>query len=146
MATPQASDEADIRRRIDTLIAAIRAADLDGAMAIYAPDIESFDLDPPLRFKGADAKRKRWEHVFSMFQHPLSYQNRDLTITVGEDIAFAHSLNQMSGTFKNGHRSAFWLRWTGCFRKIDGNWLIVHEQASVPVDPASAKAVMDLEP
>jgi hypothetical protein len=33
-----------------------------------------------------------------------------------------------------------------CFHKIDGRWLIVHLQASVPVDLASGKAVVDLKP
>lgn len=31
-------------------------------------------------------------------------------------------------------------------RKINGKWLIVHEQLSVPVDLASGKAMMDLKP
>jgi ketosteroid isomerase-like protein len=39
-----------------------------------------------------------------------------------------------------------WLRWTACFRKIDGNWLIVHDQVSVPVDPESGRALLNLEP
>jgi hypothetical protein len=34
MATPRAMDEADIRRRIDTGMKAIRAIDLEGVMAL----------------------------------------------------------------------------------------------------------------
>ncbi len=37
MATPHAVDEAAVRQRIDTLAEAIRAMDLDGMKAIYAP-------------------------------------------------------------------------------------------------------------
>ncbi len=33
-----------------------------------------------------------------------------------------------------------------CFRKIDGQWLIVHHQASVPFHVESGKAALDLEP
>ena len=61
-------------------------------------------------------------------------------------LAFGHSLNRISGMLKNGKRSDYWLRWTTCFRKIDGSWLIVHHQASVPLDVESGKALRNLEP
>ena len=34
----------------------------------------------------------------------------------------------------------------GLFRKIDGNWLIVHDQVSVPIDIESGKALLNLQP
>jgi ketosteroid isomerase-like protein len=139
-------DEADIRQRIDKWAEAIRAMDLEGVMSIYAPEIVSFDLDPPLQYVGAEAKRERWLNVFATYQRPLSYEVRDLTMTLGDDLAFGHSLNRVSGILKNGNRTGFWLRWTTCFRKIDGTWLIAHEQLSVPIDPQSGRAVLNLEP
>jgi uncharacterized protein (TIGR02246 family) len=146
LATQRAIDEADIRRRIDTLVAAIRAMDLEAVKSIYAPDIVSFDIVPPLQHRGAGAQWKNWEDVFTTYQPPLEYEVRDLTLTVGEEIAFGHSLNHISGTLKNGNKTDVWLRWTTCFRKVDGAWLIVHHQASVPVDFASGRAMLDLKP
>jgi ketosteroid isomerase-like protein len=140
------TDEADIRWRIDNGVKAIRAMDLEGVMALYAPDIVSFDIGPPLRHLGAEAKRKNWVDVFAAYQPPLGYEMRDLTITVGDDVAFGHSLNRISGTLQNGHRNEVWLRWTACFRKIDGTWLIAHDQVSVPVEFASGRALLDLAP
>jgi ketosteroid isomerase-like protein len=146
MATQYAVDEADIRQRIDRLVEAIRAMDLEGVKSIYAPDIVSFDIVPPLQHVRAEAQSKNWADVFTTYQRPLGYEIHDLTITVGDDVAFGHSLNRISGTLKNGNRADFWLRWTSCFRKIDGNWLIVHHQASVPVDFESGRALLNLEP
>jgi uncharacterized protein (TIGR02246 family) len=146
MATQHAIDEADIRQRIDKLAEAIRAMDLEGVMSIYSPDLLSFDIVPPLQHVGAEAKRKNWVDAFAMYQPPLGYETRDLTITLSNDVAFGHSLNRISGTLKNGNRSDFWLRSTTCFRKIDGNWLIVHDQASVPLDLESGRALLNLEP
>jgi uncharacterized protein (TIGR02246 family) len=146
MTTQRATDEADIRRRIDTGVQAIRAMDLEGVMALYAPDVVSFDIGAPLRHVGAEAKRKNWVDVFATYQRPLGYEMRDLTITVGDDVAFGHSLNRISGTLRNGHRSEVWLRWTACFRKIDGTWRIAHDQVSVPVDFESGRALLGLEP
>ena len=125
MGTRHAIDEADIRRRVEAGVAAVRALDLEGIMALYAPDIVSFDIGSPLRSVGADAKRKAWVEAFAMYQRPLGYEVRDLSITVGDDVAFGRSVNRISGTLKNGDTTDFWLRWTMCWRKIDGNWLIV---------------------
>jgi uncharacterized protein (TIGR02246 family) len=146
MATQHASDEAHIRQRIDQLREALRAMDLDGVMSIYAPDIVSFDIVPPLQHVGAEAKKKNWADAFAMYQRPLEYEIRDLTITIGADVAFGHSLNRINGTLKNGNRTGFWLRWTACFRKIDGNWLIAHDQISVPLDFESGRALLNLAP
>lgn len=146
MAIPRTADEANIRRRIDRWLEALRAMDLEGVMAIYAPDIVSFDIAPPLRRVGAEAKEKNWMDAFAVYQRPLGYEMRDLTLAVGDEVAFAHSLNRVSGTLKNGNRADFWLRWTACFRKIDGDWLVAHDQVSVPFDPETGKASLNLEP
>jgi ketosteroid isomerase-like protein len=141
-----AIDEADIRQRIHRLAESIRAMDIEGAMSIYAPDVVSFDIVPPLQHVGAAAQRRNWVEAFAMHQRPLGYEIRELTITVGDGVAFGHSLNRISGTLKNGNRTDFWLRWTTCFRKIDGNWLITHHQVSVPLDLESGRALLNLEP
>jgi ketosteroid isomerase-like protein len=140
------AEEADIRRRLDTLVSAVRSMDLESLKPMYAPDIVSFDIEPPLRHLGAEAKWRNWTKVFTIYQRPLGYEIRDLTITVSDDVAFAHTLARISGTLKNGSRRDYWVRWTSCLRKIDGNWLIAHDQISVPVDFASGRALLDLEP
>ena len=146
MATQHAIDETDIRQRIDRLAESIRTMDLEGVMPIYAPNVVSFDVVPPLQHLGAEAQRRNWVEAFSMYQRPLGYEIRDLTITVGDEVAFGHSLNRISGTLKNGDRADFWLRWTTRFRKIDGNWLITHHQVSVPLDLESGRALLNLKP
>src|SRR5215471_7929686 len=128
------NDEAEIKRVIEGGVEALRARDIDGIMSMYAPDLVSFDIVPPLRYLGTDAYRKRWEETFSSFQGPIGYEIADLSITVGDDVAFGHSLNRISGTLTTGQQTDLWLRWTVCFRKINGQWLIVHTQVSVPVD------------
>jgi ketosteroid isomerase-like protein len=146
---PQAElvpDEAEVKRRIEQLVDAIRAMDLEGVKPIYAPDIVSFDIEPPLRHLGAQAKWKNWEKVFTIYQQPLGYEIHDLTIAVDGDVAYGYSLARLSGTMKNGTRSGYWVRWTTCLRRIDGRWLIAHDQISVPVDFASGRALLDLQP
>jgi ketosteroid isomerase-like protein len=146
MAKQDAIGETDIRQRIEEHAEAIRALDFARVMSIYTPDIVSFDLDGALQYVGTEEKSKPWRNVFAIYQRPLGYEVRDLTLTVGDNIAFGHSLNRISGVLKNGNRNDFWLRWTMCFRRIDGTWLIAHEQVSVPIDPGSGKALLNLRP
>ena len=49
-----------IRKRVEDLAKAIGAKDIDRVMALYARDLVSFDLTPPLRRFGADEKRRAW--------------------------------------------------------------------------------------
>ncbi len=140
------NDETAIKRVIEGGVNAVRNKDIGGVMSLYAPEVVSFDIVPPLRYVGADAFRNVWEEVFSSFQGPIGYEIHDLNIAVGDDVAFAHSLNRLSGTMNNGQKTDLWVRSTACFRKINGKWLIVHTQVSVPVDLEHGKAVLDLKP
>src|SRR5215470_14251229 len=88
---------------------------------------------PPLHYVGADAMRKRWEEVCSSLPGPVGYEIADLSITVGEDMAFTHSFNRTSAPLPTGQQIGTWVRWTACWRKIGGQWLLVHDQVSVPV-------------
>ena len=140
------NDEAEIKRAIEGYVEALRARDIDGVMSIYAPELVSFDIVPPLQYVGADAYRKQWEGVFSLVPGPIDYEIADLSITVGDDVAFTHSFNRVSGTMNTGQKIGSWLRWTACWRRVNGKWLIVHMQASVPVDLQTGRAVLDLKP
>jgi len=139
-------NEAEVRALVDGLATAIRARDIDGVMAVYSPDLVAFDIVPPLQYVGAASFRKVWQEVFALYQDPIQYEVRDLTITAGDDVAFSHSLNRINGAMKNGRQAGLWLRWTAGYRKIHGRWVIVHLQASVPVDMANGKPALDLVP
>ena len=150
MAKPDSADEADIRRLIANMAEAIRAADIEGLRARFAPDVVSFDVGPQLQSVGAAAKIQNWVAAFTMLGPPRDYEIRDLTITVAGDVAFAHSFNRISGTVKspngNANRVGPWVRYTGVFRKIQGAWVIVHDHVSAPLDFASGRALLNLEP
>jgi uncharacterized protein (TIGR02246 family) len=135
-----------IRQRIDEVVAALRARDIDRVMSFYAPDLVSFDLTPPLRYAGADNKRRAWKEVFAAYPERFDYEVRDLSVTAQGDLAFVHSVNHVSGTLASGHTTDLWLRWTACLRRIDGVWLVVHDHVSVPADLADGRAAVDLRP
>jgi ketosteroid isomerase-like protein len=138
--------EALIRQRVEEAVKAIRSRNIDAVMAIYSPDIVSYDIGPPLRYAGAEGKRQAWEEVFDAYTGPIAYEVRDLKVTAEGEVAFVCSVNYVHGTLSNGHVTDLWLRWTACFRRIDGAWLIVHDHVSVPADLVHGQAVLNLTP
>ena len=77
---------------------------------------------------------------------PVAYEVRDLNITTDGELAFVQSLNHVKGTLASGHITDLWVRWTACFRRIDGVWLVVHDHVSVPADLEHGQAVLNLTP
>jgi ketosteroid isomerase-like protein len=69
-----------------------------------------------------------------------------LNVTTDGELAFVHSVNHVKTTLTSGHITDVWLRWTACFRRIDGVWLVVHDHVSVPADLEHGRAVLNLTP
>jgi len=146
MTTNKTSDKDQILEMLEDWAKKFRARDLDGIMSIYAPDIVSYDAIAQLQFRGLDVYRKHWEFCLSLSQGPITFEMRDPDITVGNNVAFLHSLNRCGGTDENGEEKASWMRGTICLEKIDGKWKVVHEHYSAPFDLESGKALFDLKP
>jgi ketosteroid isomerase-like protein len=82
----QVIDESEIKQQMENHVKALCDMDLDGTMTIYDPGILSFDVEGT--YLGTEAKRKAWTNVFFVMEPSLNYEIRDLTITVGGDVAF----------------------------------------------------------
>ncbi|KHK97864.1 ketosteroid isomerase [Microbacterium mangrovi] len=135
-----------MRRRIERIAELLHAKDLDALALCYSEDVVSFDVEPPLAHRGRAAKMRNWEKVFAAFDE-VTYEVRDLTVAAGGDVAFAHAFGRLGGTLGNGTAvTGMWVRATFCMRLIEGEWLIVHDQASVPFDLSTGKGVTNLEP
>jgi ketosteroid isomerase-like protein len=121
--------EALIRQRVEDWLKALNAKDIDGVMSLFAPNLVSFDIVPPLRYVGAENKRRAWQEAFAAYTGP-----------------FAYELHDFNATQPSGQITDFWLRWTACLRRIDGVWLVVHDHVSVPADLEHGHAVLNLTP
>jgi uncharacterized protein (TIGR02246 family) len=140
------NSEGEIRELIDHFANAFRAKDVDGIMSFFAPDIVSFDILPPLAAAGAGVFVKHWEKFFESHQGPIHVEFPDVSIAAGDDVAFSYCVHRIKGTLKSGQHTDWWLRWTACYRKFNGKWLIVHEHVSVPADLGTGNALLDLKP
>jgi PhnB protein len=140
------TEDARINERIDAWARDLRAKDVDGVLSHYTPDAVTFDLAPPLQH-GRDAVKQGLQEWFPTWRGPIGYEIRDLRITVGDRVAFAHSLNHLTGTRTDGEATDVWFRATVCLRRLDGEWRVAHEHASVPFYmDGSFRAAVDLRP
>ena|SRR5215218_6234603 len=138
--------EADIQHRVADYAKAISAKDIDAVMSFFAPDVVSFDIAiKTLRYVGADRKRREWQQAFTVYRS-IAYDVRDLNVTMDGELAVVHAVNHVKGTLAGGEVTDLWVRWTACFRRIDGIWLVVHDHVSVPVDLENGQAVLNLTP
>ena len=144
--TNEADDETEIRALINATVKACRDKDASALTANYAPDVLAFDLINPLQYTGADAVGQRADEWFSSWHGAFDYELHDLTVAMGDETAFCHSLNHVNGTKTDGQKVDMWWRATLCFRKLDGKWMVTHLHSSVPFDMETGKASLSIIP
>jgi ketosteroid isomerase-like protein len=143
MSTPVSGEpERHIRSLIDAWVEALRAKDVTGRTAHYADDVLIFDVINPIQHVGLDALKQRLAQWFSTFDGPIDSDVRDLQIAAGDQVAFCHSLQRFRGSLKNGGTLDMLVRDTTCLRKIGDRWVVTHEHASTPFDPATGLALV----
>jgi ketosteroid isomerase-like protein len=91
-----------------------------------------FDVPLPFESKGIKAYRKTWDLFFSMQPGPIAFNIQRMDIVAGADVAFAAALMQCQEEGKNGELTKLNFRLTVGLRKIEGQWMILHEHHSVP--------------
>jgi uncharacterized protein (TIGR02246 family) len=142
------ADEAKIKALEDKFATAFNAKDVDAIMKVYVPDesLVVFDVVPPRQYVGAKAYRKDWQDLFAGFPGPLKFDISDLKIVAVGALGYSHSIQHLAGTDTKGQPVDLTVRVTDVYRKIKGNWLIVHEHVSVPVDLDAGKPDLASKP
>ena len=81
-----------------------------------------------------------------LFKGVPKFEITDLGVTVEGNLGFSHSIQRVAGTSTNGQPIDITVRVTDGYRKIGGDWLIVLEHVSVPVDLATGKPDLSSKP
>jgi PhnB protein len=136
---------AEIDQTIEGWARALRAKDAAVVISYGTEDYVLFSLAPPLQVETREPKGL--EAWFATWVGPIGYERHQVTIAAGPDLAFAHSLNRMTGIKTDGAKPDLWFRQTLCLRKVDGRWKIAHQHDSVPFHmDGSFRAAVDLRP
>ena len=121
--------EHQIRMLVEAWADAVRRHDMPGILADREPDIVMFDLPPPLQSKGIAAYRETWDLFFKYHKPSQAFDVEELTITVGDDVAFVFAVMRCGAGSTPG---GFLFRLTVGLRRIDGEWRVTHEHHSIP--------------
>lgn len=130
--TKHAKNEAAIRDLVENWASAVRRKDLDTILLNHSPNMLMFDVPPPLESKGLDAYKKTWELFFSWAHDPVVYDIREMSVTASDDVAFVTALMRCAGTEVSGQDIDLDFRLTIGLRKIDNQWIVMHEHHSIP--------------
>jgi uncharacterized protein (TIGR02246 family) len=135
------ADTARIRALELRLAAAFSDRNVDAIMKAYIPDetLFVFDVIPPRQYVGAKAFRADLEEFLAVTKGPLKYEVTDLAVTAVGSIAYSHSIQHIVANDTKGNPIDLTTRVTDVYRKIKGNWVIVQEHISVPVDLDTGK-------
>lgn len=127
--------ESEVRARLDALADAIRNLELEAILAFYSPDIRAFDCHTLMQMQGLVEYRAHWESCLPHMRGPMTFDILQLDVEAGGDMAFCHYLVNCGCTGTDGEYHGGVLRATACFRKVDGEWVVVHDHISAPFDP-----------
>jgi ketosteroid isomerase-like protein len=127
------SEEAKVRALLEAWASAVRGSDLDAVVAHHSADVVYFDVPPPVQVRGISAYRDSWPAFFEHIGGSGQFELSELTVTAGDDVAFAHAILLVRGASdtKLGR-----VRLSVGLRKIDDQWTIVHEHHSAPYEAA----------
>ncbi len=121
-------DETAVRDLVRRWVGAVHAGDLDGVLADHTEDIVMFDVPPPDDgVRGIDAYRETWPPFFTWQAQGALFEIVELTVTAGEDVAFAWALLRCGMPDEIGEQR---LRLTLGLRRAAGRWVVAHEHHS----------------
>jgi ketosteroid isomerase-like protein len=122
----------------------IDATSTDQVMKYYdKSDIDLFDFVPPLQYKGETAVHQDLDNFFN---NAKDVQGKFVELHVVTDgkLGVAYSIQHFTWKDKDGKTQEATLRVDDDYRKIDGEWKLFHSQVSVPVNPQTGQAQMNL--
>lgn len=141
------NDEEQIHALRAEWLEAAQSRDLDRIMETYypGPDYLAYDVMPPFIFEGRDTFRAHWKNFFEMFDADPAFERADTRIHCSGDVAFSTGLTRFTGSI-DGKAFDIWTRETLGYRKFEGNWRIIHDHVSVPIDLNTGIGVTDYKP
>jgi len=141
-AASNAKDEKAIRGVENKIIS---ATSTDEVMKYYDQnDIDLYDFVPPLQYEGATAVHGDLDNFFNNAKDVKGEFVQLVVVTDGK-LGMARSIQHFTWNDKDGKAQEATLRVTDVFHKVDGKWKVIHSHVSVPVDPKTGQAQMNLK-
>jgi ketosteroid isomerase-like protein len=120
------------------------ATSSDEAMKyIDQKDIDVYDIHSPLQYKGGSAVHGDLDDFFNNATD-IKGNFVELNVVTDSKLAVAYSIQHFTWKTKDGKPMQGTFRVTDVYHKVDGQWKVFHTHASVPIDPKTGQAQMNL--
>ncbi|MBF0235015.1 MAG: nuclear transport factor 2 family protein [Desulfamplus sp.] len=126
--------DSEVRTVLEEWAAATRQGRRDEVLKNHSAKLVIFDVLPPMKYESAESYRRSWDEWQPDTQGEAVFDLENLTITAGNDIAFAHSFIRCGGTLPDGRTFQDLVRATFCLRKVNGSWVVEHQHVSKPYE------------
>jgi len=150
--SPASNATLEIYASLDRLVNAVNTNDLNGIMKYYVSDnvpeetLVVFDGIPPRQYVGAAAFRQDWANFLATYPAGVHAEVSGWKSESEGNLAYGRFFFSVTGIAKDGNPLNFTLRITDVYKKINGNWLAIHEHASWPVNLATLIADLSSAP
>ena len=125
-------DSAEVAWLVSKRAAAIRSRDAEYLASRYAPGALTFGAAPPLSAFAGEAHRVDWLRAwFDRFRGRIEHRVLELTVSVGDDLAFCHSRDVLSVRTGHGRRREVRFETTLGLVRVGGVWLVESERVAV---------------
>ncbi len=137
-----------VQAALERYAAAVRAKDVEAFVALYAADVHVFDMWGRWSLRGIQAWREMAHGWFaSLGEEYVVVGFEDVEAVAADDLAIGHATATYTAYSAEGTRlRSLDNRITLALRRRDGDWRIVHEHTSAPIEHASLKAVLRRPP
>lgn len=135
--------ERELRELLEHWLQASSRKDIEGTMAAIAEDCLNFEHQTPIQYAGKEAIRKSCQEGFDAQPDGWELSMPGSKVIVSGDLAVQYGLNRMAGKQDGKITAELWSRGTRVFRKIDGQWKMIHQHLSFPYDPATGQVAMN---
>lgn len=119
---------------------AVVGQEIDHLVGLCADNMSLYDVGTQLA--GVDAYRQEWEKFSPYFNSHMQILRRDMKVYASEDLAVIHCHSKLEHSLLKDKLQMPWCRTTLCMQKQNGQWLVVHQHISMPVDMVTGQAIV----
>lgn len=125
------TNERQIKKLVEHWALAVRNKDIEKILDHHSPDIVMYDVPEPFQSRGIGAYRKTWDLFFANTK-PGVFDIQELNIIADEKVAFCFASMKCCDKSDTPDFVDLPFRLTIGLRKINNQWIIVHEHHSIP--------------
>ncbi|NHC03452.1 nuclear transport factor 2 family protein [Acinetobacter sp. 187] len=119
---------------------AVIGCDAEALLSQCAQNVSMFDVSSHIN--GLNEYRAEWEKFSPYFMDGMQISRRDVKLITSESLAVLHCQSKVEHSALKGKLQMPWCRTTLCLEKTQGQWRVVHQHISMPVDMMTGKAIV----